>query len=127
MENFRLAKGTRSPFDEPAWQALGRAFAERPLLRQDGLTPAMANNSNHALAQKATLELSTAQLASVNTPTLILHGSDDSIFPVEHAHWAAHAIPRSTLRVIGGMGHALDPSFFRAVGDAITEFYERSV
>jgi pimeloyl-ACP methyl ester carboxylesterase len=54
VENFRLAKGERSPFDEHAWQALGRAVAKRQLLRQDGLTPAMANNSNHALAQKAT-------------------------------------------------------------------------
>ena len=116
VENFRLAKGERSPFDEHAWQALGRAVAERPLLRQDGLTPAMANNSNHALAQKATPELSAAQLASITTPTLILHGSDDPIFPVEHANWAAHAIPGSTLRVIEGMGHALDPLFLPGRG-----------
>ncbi|MFM0335474.1 alpha/beta fold hydrolase [Paraburkholderia fungorum] len=126
VENFRLAKGPRSPFVEDAWQALGRAFAERPLLRQDGLTPAMANNSNHALAQKATPELSAAQLASIATPTLIVHGSDDPIFPVDHAHWAAATIPGSTLRVIDGMGHALDPSFFRAVVATLTEFYKGS-
>lgn len=124
VENFRLAKGARSPFDEDAWQALGRAFAERPLLRQDGLTPAMANNSNHALAQKTTPALSAAQLASIETPTLIVHGSDDPIFPIEHARWAAATIPGSRLRVIEGMGHALDPSFFQAVGAALLEFYE---
>jgi hypothetical protein len=34
VEDFRLAKGPCSPFDEDAWQALGQAFAERPSLRQ---------------------------------------------------------------------------------------------
>lgn len=124
VENFRLAKGARSPFDEDAWQALGRAFAERPLARQDGLTAGMANHSNHALAQKATPELNAAQLASIVTRTLIVHGSDDPIFPVEHAHWAAAAIRGSTLRVIEKMGHALDPFFFPSVVAALKEFHE---
>jgi pimeloyl-ACP methyl ester carboxylesterase len=127
VENFRLAKGPRSPFVEDAWQALGQAFAERLLQRQDGLTPGMANNSNHALAQKATPALTTAQLMSIAVPTLIVHGSDDPIFPVEHASWAAATIPGSTLRVIDGMGHALDPTYFQVVVAAMTEFYEGGV
>jgi pimeloyl-ACP methyl ester carboxylesterase len=126
VENFRLAKGARSPFDEDAWQALGHAFAERPSLRPDGLTPAMANNSNHSLAQKATSALSATQLASIALPVLIVHGSDDPIFPVDHAHWAAATIPAATLRVIDGMGHALDPAFFRPITETLTEFYGRS-
>jgi pimeloyl-ACP methyl ester carboxylesterase len=127
VENFRLAKGPRSPFDEEAWQALGRAFAETLHARQDGLTPGIANNSNHALAQKATPPLTAAQLASIVTPTLIVHGSDDPIFPVEHAHWAAATIPGSKIRVIDRMGHALDPSFFGDVAAAITDFYQHGV
>lgn len=55
-----------------------------------------------------------ALLDSIATPTLLLHGSDDPIFPVGHAQWAAATIPGSTLRVIDGMGHALDPAFFHA-------------
>jgi pimeloyl-ACP methyl ester carboxylesterase len=52
VENFRLAKGPRSPFDEEAWQVLGRAFAERPLLRHDGQTPDIANHSTMRARRK---------------------------------------------------------------------------
>jgi pimeloyl-ACP methyl ester carboxylesterase len=125
VENFRLAKGPRSPFDEDAWQALGQAFAERPALRTDGLTPAMANNSNHALAQKATPALTEADLGTIAVPVLIVQGSDDPIFPVEHAQWAAEMVSGSKLCVIDGMGHALDPAFFAPVSAALKEFYEQ--
>lgn len=119
VENFRLAKGVRSPFDEDAWQALGRAFAERRALRKDGMTAAMANNSNHALAQKATPALTEADLGSIALPVLIVQGSDDPIFPVEHAQWAAAKVPGSKLCVIDGMGHALDPAFFEPVAETL--------
>jgi pimeloyl-ACP methyl ester carboxylesterase len=123
IENFRLAAGPRSPFDERAWQSLGRAFAERPLLRPDGLQPTLANNSNHALAQKATPALTSEELASLDLPVLIIQGSDDPIFPVAHGEWAASASPRATLRVIDRMGHALDPAFFDAIVREMSAFY----
>lgn len=124
IENFRLAKGPRSPFDEAAWQALGRAFAQRPALRADGLTATLANNSNHALAQKATPAITEAQLASIALPVLIMQGSDDPIFPLEHAQWAAATIPGAHLCVIDRMGHALDPAFFAPMVDGLKHFYE---
>lgn len=123
VENFRLAAGPRSPFDEDGWQALGRAFAELPLARQDGLSPTLANNSNHALAQKLTPALTADELASIDVRVLVIHGSDDPIFPVEHARWSASAIPGAQLHVIDTMGHALDPAFFNPVVDALTGFY----
>jgi pimeloyl-ACP methyl ester carboxylesterase len=122
VDNFRLAAGPRSPFDEESWQTLGRAFAELPLRRSDGLSPTMANNSHHALAQKLTSPLTQDALASINVPVLVLHGSDDPIFPVEHAPWSASLVPTATLRVIDTMGHALDPAFFDTVVDAICDF-----
>lgn len=123
IENFRLAAGPRSPFDESAWQRLGKAFAERPLLRSDGLQPTLANNSNHALAQKATPALTREQLGLIDMPVLIIQGSDDPIFPVEHGRWAAAAVPRARLRVIERMGHALDPAFFDSIVRELSAFY----
>ena len=126
VENFRLAKGPRSPFDEVAWQALGRAFAALPSLRDDRLTPTMANNSNHALAQKGTKALTNADLASIRMPVLLIHGSDDPIFPVEHARAAEKALPRANLQVIECMGHALDPAFYEPIVDALRDFQART-
>jgi pimeloyl-ACP methyl ester carboxylesterase len=123
VENFRLAAGPRSPFDEAHWQALGRAFAELPLSRDDDLSPTLANNSNHALAQKRSAELTANELASISVPVLVMQGSDDPIFPVEHASWAASTIPGAKLQIIDSMGHALDPAFFRAIVGALGAFY----
>jgi pimeloyl-ACP methyl ester carboxylesterase len=123
VENFRLAAGPRSPFDEESWGELGRAFAALPLRRTDGLSPTIANNSHHALAQKLTPPLTTDAVAAIQIPVFLIQGSDDPIFPVHHAQWSASIIPTAMLRVIDTMGHALDPAFFDTVVDALSGFY----
>ncbi len=123
VDNFRLAKGPRSPFDEAAWAALGHAFATRPLARQDGLTAAIANASNHARAQAATPELTADELAGLTLPLLNIHGGGDPIFPPQHARWAAQIVPGARLLLIADMGHALDPAFFAPVAAALEAFW----
>jgi pimeloyl-ACP methyl ester carboxylesterase len=122
-DNFRLAKGPASPFDEAAWQALGRAFAERPLQRADGLTAVIANNSNNTRAQMATPPLTQADLQALQPPVLLIHGGGDPIFPIAHARWAARVIPGAKLVEIDTMGHALDPAFFEPITEALTGFW----
>ena len=124
VENFRLAKGARSPFDEEAWRELGRRVAAVPLLRRDGVTAAMATNSNHTRAQKASAPIQGSEIASLKQPVLIIHGDGDPIFPVVHAEWAAATIPDAKLVVVPDMGHALDPAFFAPVADALTRFWQ---
>lgn len=123
VDNFRLAKGPASPFDEAEWAALGRAFAERPLARRDALTAAIANNSNHSRAQAATPDLEAADLARIAVPTLVLHGGGDPIFPPDHARWTAAAISGARLRIIETMGHALDSAFFAPIADDLAQFW----
>jgi pimeloyl-ACP methyl ester carboxylesterase len=126
VENFRLAKGPESPFDESAWLEMGRAVAGRWRLRKDGLTPAMANNSNHSRAQMATAPLREMDLRRLSVPALILHGTADPIFPPDHARWAAEMIPGSQLVMVDGMGHAFDPAFFTDVADTLSGFFRRT-
>lgn len=49
----------------------------------------------------------TAALASVETPTLVVHGEDDPLVPVPGGHATAAAIPGAELWLIPGMGHDL--------------------
>jgi pimeloyl-ACP methyl ester carboxylesterase len=118
MENFRLAAGGRSPFDEPFWRSLGHAVATR----RHGPHAAMANHSNHAKAQMATPPLAADDLARVKQRCLVLHGDMDPIFPLAHAVWAASRLPHAELAVIPDMGHALDPSFFAPVAARLVSF-----
>lgn len=122
VENFRLAKGAASPFDEAFWLDMGRAIAAIPRLRRDQASAAVANHSNHSLAQIATPPLTTVQLSTLSVPVLIIHGDGDPIFPIAHAHASAKAIPGAKLLIIRGMGHALDLAFIRRLSVDIAAF-----
>ncbi|MGD8555045.1 MAG: alpha/beta fold hydrolase [Anaerolineales bacterium] len=44
-------------------------------------------------------------LSRLNTPTLIVWGSEDSVLPVEHAHIANQTLPNTILQVYDRCGH----------------------
>jgi len=45
----------------------------------------------------------------IRTPTLVIHGSADPMFPLPHGRALADAIPGATLLVVPGMGHEVPP------------------
>ncbi|UOX85903.1 alpha/beta fold hydrolase [Amycolatopsis sp. FBCC-B4732] len=47
------------------------------------------------------------RLGRITAPTLVVHGADDPIHPVAHAHALAAAIPGAALRILGRTGHEL--------------------
>ena len=49
-----------------------------------------------------------SRLAALKTPTLILHGQNDELVPVEHAQKFAAAIPGSRLVIYANTGHMLN-------------------
>ena len=46
-------------------------------------------------------------LAAVDVPTLIVHGTEDPIFPIDHGEALAKAIPGSTFVTWEGVGHEI--------------------
>lgn len=60
-------------------------------------------------------------LAKVKTPTLVLHGEDDPLVPVECGQATARAVPGAKLVTVPGMGHdfteALMTVFTREIGN----------
>jgi pimeloyl-ACP methyl ester carboxylesterase len=51
----------------------------------------------------------TLDVHGISTPTLVVHGSDDPLFPLAHGRALAAAIPGATLLVVPGMGHQVPP------------------
>lgn len=45
----------------------------------------------------------------ITTPTLVVHGSEDPLFPLPHGRALAAAIPGASLLVVPGMGHQVPP------------------
>ena len=61
-------------------------------------------------------------LGSLSIPTLVIHGSDDPLVPVECGKNTAAAIPGAKLMIIGGMGHDIpDGGAWPQIIDAIID------
>lgn len=61
------------------------------------------------------------QLASLVTPTLVIHGRDDRMLPPENGYQLAEVIPNSELQLIAGMGHILTESLAEDLVDLIAD------
>jgi pimeloyl-ACP methyl ester carboxylesterase len=49
------------------------------------------------------------RLGDISAPTLVLHGTEDPLFPIAHGEALAAAIPNARLLPLGGMGHQVPP------------------
>lgn len=98
LDFCRALAGSGTPFDEPYYRALLAADAER------GMNP----NSRHGLIpESAASRLD--DLANVGVPTLVVHGTEDPLFPYDHARALARTIPGASLVPWEGVGHELPP------------------
>lgn len=96
VEAFRPYAGS-GPFDEDGL----RAAAERVVDRSHD----MASAGNHALADPGPEP--TGSVGDLDVPTLVIHGTEDPLFPLPHGEALARLIPGAELLVVEGMGHEL--------------------
>jgi pimeloyl-ACP methyl ester carboxylesterase len=57
----------------------------------------------------------------ITAPTLVIHGSADPMFPIEHAEALAEEIPDARLLRLEGAGHGVDRADWEVVGEAILD------
>ena len=65
------------------------------------------------------------RLERVCAPTLIMHGDEDDVVPVEHAYELHRLIAGSELRIFHGAGHALHRERHAELMEMLTSFIER--
>jgi pimeloyl-ACP methyl ester carboxylesterase len=68
----------------------------------------------------------TAALASVDVPTLVIHGEVDPLIQVDGGEATAKAIPGAKLVTIAGMGHDFPPQLWQRFVDEIVANAERA-
>ena len=59
------------------------------------------------------------KISAIKVPTLVIHGREDPLYPVECGIEIAETIQGSELIIIEGMGHSLPPEVFNLISDAI--------
>lgn len=65
------------------------------------------------------------RLAEITTPTLVIHGSDDTLIDVECGRDTARRIDGAELHEIPGMGHEIPPGLSQTIADLMGSFIDR--
>ena len=104
--------GPSDPFDEPyergrVTRAVDRAYHPAGFIRQLQAIGAAPSR--------------TTRLSAVSVPTLVIHGDEDILVPVENGRLVASAVPGARLLEIPGMGHDIPRRVWSQVADAIAE------
>jgi pimeloyl-ACP methyl ester carboxylesterase len=107
----RLLAGGRRDFDEEAARGLVRRDIER------ARDPAAVQN--HDVLDHG--EGPAAPLSSIAAPTLVIHGTADPMFPIEHGKTLADEVPGATLLRLEGAGHGVCRADWEAIVEAILE------
>jgi pimeloyl-ACP methyl ester carboxylesterase len=112
MWSRRVVAGSGDVFDETAERrraerAYDRSYYPVGTVRQ--LVATMAADSR------------IERLSRVTVPTLVIHGLDDVLIPVENGRLVAAAVPAARLVEFETMGHNVPERFWPAILDAIAE------
>jgi pimeloyl-ACP methyl ester carboxylesterase len=111
VDYSRVLVGGDRPFDEAAVRDLARRDVER--------ARNFAAAQNHdALPDD---ERSHEPLSSIAVPTLVVHGTADPMFPLEHGEALAEEIPGARLLLLEGAGHGIDRADWDTLTRAILE------
>ena len=107
----RMLAGGERPFDEPAARELVRRDIERA---HD--YPAV---QNHDSIQDDGGDY--PPVSSIAVPTLVIHGTDDPMFPIGHGEALAEELPHARLLRLEGAGHGVYRVDWEAIVEAILE------
>jgi len=108
----QVLAGRGNPFDEAAEARRAARSVDRSYYPAGTARQLVA-----ILAAKSRLE----RLATVSAPTLVVHGIDDPLVPVENGRRVAAAVPGARLLEFEGMGHNMPERFWPVILDAIVE------
>lgn len=98
LRSMEVLQGTRYPLDVPKTLAL--------IEREKARARNYASSANHSLAIRNSANWR-HRLGEMETPTLIVHGTEDPIFQVAHAKALAAEIAGAEVLWVEGLGHAL--------------------
>jgi pimeloyl-ACP methyl ester carboxylesterase len=108
VDDARMTASTAHRFDE----ARVKAFIERDYDRAGGYL----NATNHGVLMS---EVSKRRLQEIRVPLLVIHGTTDPVFPIEHGIALSKTVRGSKVTRIEGGGHELHPADWDTIIGAV--------
>jgi pimeloyl-ACP methyl ester carboxylesterase len=105
----RVLAGGERRFDDAAVRELVRRDVER--------AHNIAASENHGLLAEGGVP--SEPLSSIAMPTLVIHGTADPMFPLEHGQAVATEIPAAQLLTLAGAGHGVERADRETIARAI--------
>jgi len=117
VKTLKILGSPGFPFDEArvrqkAAEAFDRSFYPQGMARQ--LVSIMASGSRKK------------HLVDISAPTLVIHGSEDPLVPLEGGKDTAETIPGAELLIIDGMGHDLPPGAWPQLVEGISNHTQKA-
>jgi pimeloyl-ACP methyl ester carboxylesterase len=109
VDYARVLAGADRPFEEAAT----RDLVQRDVRRAHDI----AASENHGLAAEG--DMPREPLSSITVPTLVIHGTDDPMFPLEHGEALAREIPGARMLALDGAGHGVERADWERIARAI--------
>jgi pimeloyl-ACP methyl ester carboxylesterase len=97
-EQWRAIASRTHPFDEEGTRALSARAVDRTTNMESGLKNAYAAEGSARWRER---------LGGLDVPTLVVHGTEDPLFPLGHGEALAREIPGAELLTLEGGGHEL--------------------
>jgi pimeloyl-ACP methyl ester carboxylesterase len=106
LDFCRAVAGSRFPFAEEHYREITAADAARGTNRAPGAPSASSRLDD---------------LGRIRAPTLVVHGTEDPVYPFAHAEALAAGIPDATLVPWEGVGHEQPPELIPELVDLVTQ------
>lgn len=104
---WELCNNNQSTFDRKLYQELAKSSFERSRIENP--------YPNQTQAMKASYKAHEEAPSKIVAPTLIIHGTQDPIFGIDHGISLQNNIQNSKLELVEGMGHAMVPCFYNKI------------
>ena len=112
---YRALAGSRFPFDEIKFRALAE--------------PIMAHGHNAYAGHGDAIGASPSRLnrlADINLPTLVIHGTEDPILPLDHGMALADNIAGATTFIMEGVGHEIPEALMPEIVSKMLALFQQT-
>jgi pimeloyl-ACP methyl ester carboxylesterase len=116
VDYSRALAGRQRAFDDTAVRELAR----RDVMRARNFAAAQ----NHEAIPNE--ERARESLSSITAPTLVVHGTDDPMFPLQHGRALADEIPNARLLTLDRAGHGVDRADWDIIVRAVIDHTARA-
>ena len=112
VQGWRMLYGSAYPLDEEETRLRAGRYYDRSY---------EPTGTTRQLAATIALESLKPRLGQITVPTLVIHGDEDPLFPIECGRDIAVSVPNAKMLVMEGVGHSLPPAIWPQIIEAIAK------